>query len=420
MAIVEDKEVTLGPWPAGMNNRRQDHALPQGACRNAVNVDFDESGHVRRRTGFSRVYSGLNTGFGWSYPGGVLFVEGNSLKKLNDDNTSSILASNITGTHVAYEYVNGEIFFSDGVITGKIVNGTVVPWGYDAPAAPLMQVVTGALGEGTYLAAYTFVDSLGQESGASSIVSVHANVNSGIKFLNLPSTMGMRLYLSPPNSKTLFKVAEVAAGTSTYSTLAPRYDNDKPLDTKYVSKPLPGQIIEEHKGQLFIASGNVLWYTEPYAFGRVLLAESFFQFTKPITVVESTPAGLWIVADKTYFYADPQRVPYQPDSPAGPKAMQALVRLNYGAILGTSRKLPGSTDVMWYSERGIVVGSSDGDEAVNVQESNIAAESGSVGATLVRDKDGEQQFIASIKDPVVSSLAAATFINMEVIRKAAQ
>jgi hypothetical protein len=73
---------------------------------------------------------------------------------------------------------------------------------------------------------------------------------------------------------------------------------------------------------------------------------------------------------------------------------------------------------MWYSSRGVIVGTENG-EANNRQEVNVAAESGTSGATLVRDKDGVQQFIASIKDPVVSPLVAQSFFSAEVIRKAA-
>ena len=53
----ERANVTIveGPWPAGINNRQPDHALPTGTLRNAVNADMDPSGHVRRRDGYTKV-----------------------------------------------------------------------------------------------------------------------------------------------------------------------------------------------------------------------------------------------------------------------------------------------------------------------------------------------------------------------------
>lgn len=59
------KQVNLGPWPVGANNRLPEYSLTKDkygrtvALRNAVNVDIDNVGNVRRREGFVKLTPGL-------------------------------------------------------------------------------------------------------------------------------------------------------------------------------------------------------------------------------------------------------------------------------------------------------------------------------------------------------------------------
>lgn len=401
------EEIILGPWPLGMNNRQPDYALPNGTVRNAVNADFDQVGYARRRRGYSRVYAGASAHSGFSCPAGEFFAEAGTLKRLNADNTATVMRQGLNGGQIAYEYFDGVVYFSDGAATGKIVSGAAVPWGMDAPPAPKLMALSGSYGQGTYVAALTAVDAGGRESGASEVATLLVGEGAGIKFYDLPSTTALRLYLSAPDGTTMYFVAEVPAGTTSHTLLAGRYDNGRPLDSQFISRPPAGSIIRHHKGRMYIAAGSTLWYTEPYALDRVYLSRNFFQFPQSLSVVEPTDAGMWVVADKTYFYRGD-----------GPETFKQETKLGYGAVLGTAVRVPNTTDVMWYSSRGVIVGTENG-EANNRQEVNVAAESGTSGATLVRDKDGVQQFIASIKDPVVSPLVAQSFFSAEVIRKAA-
>lgn len=399
------EEIIFGPWPKGMNNRQPDYALPAGTLRNAVNVDFDTMGYARRRAGYSRAYAGVGLHSGYSCPAGEFFVEAGVLKQLNSDNTASAITSGIIGAMVAYEYFDGVVYFSDGNTTGKVIAGVFAPWGMDAPTAPELAVVSGAYGAGRYVAALTAVDEGGRESGASEVTAVDAAADSGIRFNNLPSATALRLYLGTANGTVLYMVAEVPAGTTTYTVSAGRYDAGKPLDTQFVTKPPAGRILRVHHARMYIADGNVLWYTDPYALDRIRPAKSFFQFPGPVTVVESVESGLWIVADKTYFFRG-----------TGPENFVQDAKLNYGAVFGTGSRVPDTNEVMWYSNKGVVM--ADNGEIVNKQEANVATETGTVGASVMRDENGIKQFMASIKDPTVSPLVAKSFFSAEVIRKA--
>lgn len=410
------REVKLGPWPAGMNNVAEDYAMPVSqygrpiAMRNAVNVDFDNTGLVARRDGYSKAYSGLNTRAGFSCSAGTYFVEGSALKLLDVNNNATTIFNGVLGEHCSYEYFNGVVYFSDGVISKKIKGSVVISWGLDVPNPPLLTSVPGTLGVGTYLCAVTFVDADGAESGASEAVSITLNVSSGISIGGLPVSPGavsLRLYLSTANDTTLYMAKELSVGSSSYVISGGYLGEGKPLDLQFVSRPPPGRIVRHFRGRMYIADAyGAIWYTEPGAFDHVRLAGNFFQFSVPVTVMEPVKSGLWIVADKTYFYAG-----------TGPQDFAPQEVLGYGAVFGTGQRVPNTDDVMWYSARGVVKGTSAG-QVENLQETHVAAENGSSGAAMIREADGVQQFIASIKDPVVSPLIAQSFFSAEIIRKA--
>lgn len=394
-----------------MNNVAPDHALPTSkygrtiAVRNAVNADVDSAGWLRRRAGYTKVVSGVNTRGGYSCPIGTFFVQGAKLLKLNDDNSTTLLFDGVVGNEITYEYFNGSVYFSDAWVTKRITATGIKEWGQNVPAAPLVYNITGALPPGTYVAAVTTIDSEGRESGASETATLTLNATSGIRVTGLTAGVTSRIYLTSNNGAVLFLVAETS--TAQYDVTLPGYDAGKPLDTQFLSKPPAGRIIRHYKGRLYIAIGKNVWFTEPYAPDLVHRGRGFFQFTDPVTVMEPGETGMWFVSDKTEFYAG-----------NGPEDFTPTTRLNYGAVYGTSQLLPRTKDAIWYSTKGVVMGTKDG-QAENLQEANVAAGSGTAGASLVREQDGIRHMIVSVQNPDVSPLAASSFIEMEVIRKAA-
>jgi hypothetical protein len=405
--------VNLGPWPAGMNNVAPDHALPTSkygrtvAVRNAVNADIDSEGWLRRRAGYTKILAGANTRGGYACAAGTYFVQGSKLYRLNTDNSKTELCDGILGDEITYEHFNGVVYFSDGLVTKRITAAGAGEWGLDVPAAPTVYAVTGALPPGTYVAAITTVDADGRESGASETAAITLNVASGIRIAGLPSGKNARLYLSTNNGTTPFMVA--TTGADSYDITLPGYDSGKPLDTQFMTKPPAGRIIRHFNGRFYIADAlGTVWFTEPYASDLVHRARGFFQFTAPVAVMEPGESGMWFVAETTEFYAG-----------GGPEDFKVSQKLGYGAIYGTSQVLPRTQDAIWYSAKGVVMGTKDG-QAENLQEKNVAADSGTSGASLIREQDGIRQMVVSVRDPNVSPLAATSFLEMEVIRKAAQ
>ena len=90
--------------------------------------------------------------------------------------------------------------------------------------------------------------------------------------------------------------------------------------------------------------------------------------------------------------------------------------LPYKAVIGTSGQVPNSNNVFWMSERGMVVGTQNG-EVSNMQENKVAVEPALVGASLFREQDGMKQMVASLFGPQQTVMAARSYMDAEVIRK---
>lgn len=404
--VDDNSDVSTGPFPAGMNTRQPDHALPDGTLRNAVNIDVDVLGLLSRRDGYGKIFSGLDVHSGFSCPLWTLFVDSGVLKRLNGDNTATAITP-VRG-EVCYCFLNGIVYFSDGVTASKLLpNGSVVQWGAAPLTVPVLSQTTGALAAGVYLAAITQVGFDGIEHGSSSVVQLTVTDGSGITF-QLPAVLDpqityVRLYLSPENGSKLFAVVDVPAGTTTHNVTAP--GKGRELGTLGVTGAPPCTAIEEYGGRLFMKSGMMVWYTDPLAYDWVRPASNFLMFAEDVSVIAATQNVLWIAADKTYMYRG-----------SDPAKFSVEVAAEYGAVPGKAAKVPNSNDVVWYSTRGLVRA---GDTMKNLQETHVAAESGDKVAVIVKERDGLQQAVASVQNAVLSPLVSQSFLEMEVTRKAA-
>jgi len=404
----------LGPFTLGMNNRQPDHALPEGTLRNLVNGRVNNSGTASRRDGMTLTLAGINMSEGFNCPFGVLFREGASIMRFNDDDTSDLLFTGVVGEYCTYHYLNGIVYFSDGIISRKIDSDwNVTNWGMERPDSPVMYGITGgAYGAGVYIGAATFVDINGLESGASDIISVEITDDMAIVFSDIPTTddpqvVAVRLHLGTANGAIMYQIAELSLGTVSYTQLIGNYDEGKTLETEFISKPSAGRIIRSFNGRIYIADdlGNV-WITDPMSYDQMIESENFLQFPKPVTMMEPVSDGIWFAhGDKTEFYAG-----------TDPDSFDPIPIFEYGAVFGTGRSVPNSDNVMWYSNRGAIIAGAGG-EIKNIQEENVATHTAVSGATLIKEEDGIKQFIASLTDPTVSNLTAGDFIDAEIIRK---
>ena len=397
----------LGPLTQGMNNLAADHSLPEGAARNIVNADVDTVGRLRRRAGLTKVYPGVDVRDGYACPVGEFFVESNNLMQLNAGNTATRLQHGIVGP-LAYHYMLGRVYMSDSRRTFKLIDGYVHPWGLPRPPKPTLSGAAGTLPPGVYAAAIVGVDGDGLESGASEIATINLRQAGGIIFTNLPVLAGqtVRLYLGTANGAELYHVADT--GAASYTVAAPGYDDGATLETRGVSRPPVGRIIRDYKGRVYIADGDgMVWYSDVFRYDHFRLDEGYLMFLGPVALMEPVAAGIFFATDKaTWFYAG------TPED--GFEIRQVF---DYGAVFGTSvRRDDGS--VMWQSQRGAVKGAPDG-SARNEQEKHVAPDHATAGAAIIREENGMQQFIASLRGTRTNTLAASSWIDAEVIRRGA-
>jgi hypothetical protein len=391
-------------FPNGMNNRQPDYALPNGTLRNAVNTDIDNQGNLRRREGYEKVSSGINMHSGFSCEAWSLIVNAGRLKIWNDDDTFTDLMA-VQGP-VCYHYLNNIVYFSDGVGSYKLLeDGSVTNWGVTPPSDPVLSSTSGSLTAGTYLAAVAPVGSDGFVHGSSEIVSITVVANSGIVFslpvISDPQVEYLRIFLSTANGEELFAIVDTAA---TSYTVTSNSGSGASLKTHGCTQMPAGTSIDNYRGRLYVKKDNLVWYSDSLAYDRTRPSKNYLPFSQDVDMFAADETGLWIAADKTYFC-----------SGDNPENFSVTTVLDYGAVPGQAKTDPSTNALIWYSKRGIVRASGG---IANLQEANIAAETGDAAAVFIRELDGLRQAVASVTNAQVSKLAASDFLEMEVVRKA--
>lgn len=173
-------------------------------------------------------------------------------------------------------------------------------------------------------------------------------------------------------------------------------------DQSLVPMP-PGQHIAHHAGRLLVAVGSALIYSEPFTPHLRDEAKGFELFPAPITCLAAVEAGVFVVADKTYFIA------------GGFPAQSVRAVLEYGA----PEQQPGYRDnggAHWMSHRGVVSCSGAG-EIANLQEDRVALQARGAAATLYREADGMQAIVAALSEPGNTGAGVGSYAQARIVRK---
>lgn len=402
--------VSFNGWPAGMDNIHGDHEIGADTLRRAVNADVLDSGKIRRRKGFSSFISESGAHSLWSSSSGdAFFVSGQTLWRLFSGGTKqSIGTLSPNSGQLCYLEVNGRTYFNSAASRGRIDAGmALTPWGVDVPVSPpLMVQGPGALDAGTYHALITYVLSDGRESGASVSSSITLAAPADIGFYGLPvpsdpAIVAKRIYLTTANGEAFFRVAEVAAA----ATLSTRGSFGAELRTRHLSPPPYGSDMDYCLGRIWIASGKTVFGTESMDFDHVDLRRQFYQFPSDVSLIAATAGGIYVCADQTYWIS----------APGTPEASMRPV-FGFGAVPRSRATIPSTTDPIWFSERGAVIGG-EGGQATIVAEKRIAPGEMTGAAALVRESDSLRQFIVVGNNAQASSLQCGSYAEAEIIRR---
>ena len=408
---------TYGPFLKGVNNRLPDAALAADMLRQAVNCTLDDAGRLKRRSGFDRLQvsadgHSLNAG-----DEGVFFVDGALLRSYNADlNSLSSIRSDLTiAAPMAWLPVNGEIYYSNAHQRGKIRSGALRDWGVEVPAGlPVLSTATGVLPEGRYEVLCTFVNEDGEESGAGLSTGITLASAAAIAVAGVPQpvsaeVVSVRVYMTPHNGEGVFYLAATLPVGMTSTTLTSFFPS-KELKTQFLVPPPAGNVLAYAGGRLFVASGRIVWYTEPFAYGLCAVYRNFMMFTADVTLMAGTKNGLYIAADKTYFLSD-----------ADPDKAELRTIAPYGAAFGSLAPLPSQATASgvwtWRSDRGQVVADEAGG-ITNLQEAQLALRPCATGASVLLEEDGRKQIVSLGVPRTDSSAEARDFVEMEVRRRA--
>jgi hypothetical protein len=404
----------------GLNTVDPETRLAFDELREALNIDLDKTGLARRRKGYTVINEGTAHSL-WSHGDLTFFVRGTELRRLQPDDTDTLLAEGLTlDKPVSYAEVNGEVYWGNGQQQGVIRGGVNHPWGILPPASPSLTVLaSGSLPPGKYQACATLIDVDGREGPAGMTSSITlANNTGGIELtllsgLSAPRIKEARLYLTPANGDQFYLVGTITASAPSLFVVGGHYTI--PLRTQDLRTPPPGQIVRYYRGRLWIAQNHVLWFTDALGYHLHDPRRNFYLLPEPINLLEPVTDGLFIGSDRTYFLAGTQ-----------PEEMNLREVASYPAIAGTSVLADGShvrigeetlhgPSALWASPKGICAGASGG-VFLNLTEKRIAMETAHIGAGLFREQGGLRQYLALLQQPEGDSLKTTDRFSATIIR----
>jgi len=407
----------LGPFPAGVNNRLPPTQLEQRNAsgkqtflRHAVNADITEAGTLKRRLGYTRVIDATKAHSLWGdEDGSAFFVDNGTLYALSAAAVPTAVRGGLDpAAPVSYASPgDGSTYYSNGAAIGRVQGAADFSVGVPrlSPEPGVSGLSGGSLPAGVYLVCLTAVNqATGEESGSTVPVQVEVPANGKITISNIPAGYA-RIYMSPVNSDLLLSTGTAqnySAGATTSITVIPTLGGR--CQTVLMQQMPPGNIVRAFNGRLLVASGTVLFYSEPYAFGLYNPAKGYIPFPEVISVLEPCGGGVFIVADKTYWLPDPID-----DS-------QLSVKSPYAGYARSSARSPDTTDVWWMSPNGYVVAHEDG-SVEYPQDKTIGVPTAKAGATLYRDADGMKRVTSTLFGTGPDVAAAGSFMEAEIVRK---
>lgn len=408
--------VRVDGWPKGVDNRSEDTDVVEGAARDAVNVDILKSGKVRSRSGITARIASPNSHSVFATDKYMVWATNDAMYVSTDGVTGTKVLSNTQlGTPISYVEVNGEIYWSNEYVNGKInAAGLYEKWGIDVPytAFTLLgsSVAAGELPR-KYQVTCTFVTATGEESGSGDVVQVTCGDFPQISVFNIPQSsdsrvVATRLYVTNIDGSIFYSAQDVPAGI-TSTVLNGFFADGAQLKTMFMGPPPPGQLLDYLNGKIYIASGNVVWITNPLRYGVVDTSAGYYMWSDRVTMVKAVPEGFFVSADKTYYIAE---------TSANPVEAKQTILFEHKAVEGAACSLPDSTDVVWFSEYGFVRGTAGG-RAELLTVSQLAVDAYTRGTMAYSQINGHKAITAMLQGGVANSEINSDYVAAEAIRR---
>lgn len=382
----------------GINNVDAAEDLEADELRAAKNVDINAKFKLKRRSGFSKKYSGVNCHSLFSNREDSVFVEDGTLKKLNTDFTATALRTGMSRFgRVAYEDVQGDIYFTDGNVTGIYSDSAILPMGIPTPPQkPVLVSSTGILPAGRYGVLFTCVDSKGLESGATYAEYIDLSVTGGISVSGIPAVFAdassLVAYVTRTDGSEFYRHSTVSFGAASLEVAT--VPTGEICRQRFKDQMPAGHMLALHQNRLYVAVGNVIYYSEAYNYGLTDLTKNFIMLPGRVTLLAPEPQGIFVSAekDKTYYMAG-----------SDPEKFSMVVKAPYAAIENTATRVDqemfgeGANGEVWIwaSHKGICSGVIGGTFR-NLTKGKYAIPTGAIGSAIYRQKDGISQYLGII------------------------
>ncbi|MFI8608499.1 hypothetical protein ACIGFL_09260 [Pseudomonas sp. NPDC077649] len=393
-------------WPAGANNIAPRDRLPEGAVRDSVNLDPNVGGTFTLRARARQIYQGLDVRGMLELGDRLLVADGTSLVEIDTRTDTSRVLRSIAGDGAfAGDELNGELFFCTANECLRYDGQVVRRWGVLDPGAqpPVAVVGGGSLRAGAYKFAMTYIDERGVEGGTGAPAVITVVDAQGLDFtLPIPPAgHQVCLYVGAAESQSLYRQHRGAGGPLLLTSLR---DDTALLQTAHYTAPQPGQLVCAHNSVLLIARGSVLEMTMPMRPHLASRMRHFYQFPATIDVLESSPAGICVCADKAYLISDPETSePFQ------------RVLLDMPAVPGSGFRLP-DLRVGWMTAHGQAFVGPDGALSLPTRQTFVP-ELASQGASGVLEHNGNQLVVTTMRGvQAENSLAFDDFYDIEVVQ----
>lgn len=443
-----DKQVKMR-FPKGVDQVSAETGLLPGAARRIVNLDVHQGavgdggfvgGRLSARSRVERMVTGSNTHSLWSGDHNTCYVDAGDLYLLGQDMTGTLVRAGVGADEMFYTEIAGVVFYSNGSVTGTIVNGADAPWGLPLPVGPVAYpIASGGLVAGNYMVAYTYKDASGRESGATQTVLVTVAEGGGIQ-LSTPtvgtgsgqggnghgyghshqygqggdSTAGAgtgyttRVYVSPPNGDQLYWVQDIPAGALVSYVGA--HQPGKLLTTQHMQAPEPCKYIENYNGRIYSAVDNALLATQALNYDITRPSTDFVMFPDPITMVKSVVDGVYVGTRHGVAYLDGNDLPLFRTRPADmlPPIEGSALAVD-GGLFGESGK-----GIVWLTRRGWVFGGAGG-KVKRLTEAQMSLPEYDRAASLYREHDGMRQVLSFVSGGGEAAGASDSY-DVEIVR----
>jgi hypothetical protein len=330
-----------------------------------------------------------------------MYVSEGSLKTLD----GTVLNSSWGDTRTYYAVIGNEIFFANGLNTGRWDNGYKV-WGIpNPPRQPRLDALpTGGLYGGTYQVAITWRDADGIESGTGQGEVIEVSEGGGIMLSDFPSpppfVSYVSVYVTSHNGAEFYLVSDYPAWTTT--VVIEEGTRSIPLENQYQGPMPPVTHLCVQGGRIYGAYGSTLYVTEP--FNPHITSLNGVSFESNITAVLPVTDGVYVVTEgRAYFIQYENEVP------------QRRELAYHGAVPGAVAFDPINPGVLWLGQKGLMRGLPGG-ENQNLTE-HVAMPKAEQGTMTVREIDGERFALISMWGCSTNPLVSSEWTTREIARK---